>query len=130
MSLPVREFVRRATMSFLSRLFGQSSANHPVIQPQEYQARFVDGKQSHTLVDVRTAEEFREGHISGAINIAVQELSGKLNKIPKDKPVVVYCRSGSRSAHAAQSLLTAGYAEVYDLGGLFEWARQGLPLKR
>ena len=117
-------------MSFLSRMFGQSSANHPVIQPQEYKARFMDGKQPHTLVDVRTAEEYREGAIPGAINISVQELSAKLNKIPKDKPVIVYCRSGSRSAHAAQSLLAAGYSEVYDLGGLFEWARQGLPLKR
>ena len=117
-------------MSFLSRMFGQSSANHAVIQPQEYKARFMDGKQPHTLVDVRTAEEYREGAIPGAINISVQELSAKLNKIPKDKPVIVYCRSGSRSAHAAQSLLAAGYSEVYDLGGLFEWARQGLPLKR
>ena len=117
-------------MSFLSRLFGQSSANHTVIQPQEYKTRFMDGKQPHTLVDVRTADEFRDGYISGAINISVQELNGKLNKIPKDKPVIVYCRSGSRSAHAAQSLLAAGYSEVYDLGGLFEWSRQGLPLKR
>ena len=117
-------------MNFLSRLFGQSSSNHPVIQPQEYKARFMDGKQPHTLVDVRTAEEFREGHIPGAINIAVQELGGKLSKIPQDKPVVVYCRSGSRSANAAQSLLAAGYTEVYDLGGLLEWGRQGLPLKR
>ena len=117
-------------MSFLSRLFGQSSANHPMIQPQEYQARFVDGKQPHTLVDVRTADEYREGYIPGAINISVQELSSKLNKIPKEKPVIVYCRSGSRSAHAAQSLIAAGYGEVYDLGGVFEWARQGLPLKR
>ena len=117
-------------MSFLSRLFGQSSANHPVIQPQEYKARFMDGKQPHTLVDVRSADEFRDGYIPGAINIAVHEISAKLNKIPKDKPVVVYCRSGSRSAHAAQSLMAAGYGEVYDLGGLFEWARQGLPIKR
>lgn len=117
-------------MSFLSRLFGQSSANHPVIQPQEYKTRFLDGKQPHTLVDVRTAEEYRDGYIPGAINISVQELGSKLNKIPKDKPVIVYCRSGSRSSHAAQSLIAAGYSEVYDLGGLFEWSRQGLPLKR
>jgi rhodanese-related sulfurtransferase len=117
-------------MSFLSRLFGQSSASHPVIQPQEYKARFVDGKQPHTLVDVRSAEEYRSGYIPGAINIAVHEINSKLNKIPKDKPVVVYCRSGNRSAHAAQALLAAGYSEVYDLGGLFEWSRQGMPLKR
>ena len=117
-------------MSFLSRLFGQSAANHPMIAPQEYQARFVAGKKPHTLVDVRSAEEYAGGYIPGAINIAVHELSGKLNRIPKDKPVIVYCRSGNRSAHAAQALIAAGYGEVYDLGGVFDWARQGLPLKR
>ena len=74
---------------------------------------------------MRTADEYRSGYIPGAINISLQELEQKLNKIPKDKPVVVYCRSGNRSAHAAQILLAAGYADVYDLGGLFEWARQG-----
>ena len=117
-------------MNFLSRLFGQPSAGRPLLQPQEYKDRFMDSKQPHTLVDVRNADEFRGGHIPGAINIAVHELNNKLNKIPRDKPVIVYCRSGNRSAHAAQSLLAAGYSEVYDLGGLFEWSRQGLPLKR
>lgn len=118
-------------MSFLSRLFGgQSTANHPVILPADYKARFVDGKEKHTLVDVRTAEEYKSGYIPGAINISVQELNGKLNKIPKDKPVVVYCRSGNRSAHAVQALMAAGYSDVYDLGGLFEWARQGGQIKR
>ena len=86
----------------------------------------MDGKQAHTLVDVRTAEEFSSGYIPGAINIAVQELSGKLNKIPKDKPVVVYCRSGNRSAHAAQTLLAAGYSGGLRPGWhLMEWSRQG-----
>ena len=117
-------------MSFLARLFGAATANHPVIQPAEYKTRFMDGKQPHTLIDVRTAEEFRGGHIPGAINIAVHELNAKLGKLSKDKPVVVYCRSGNRSANAAQTLLNAGFTEVYDLGGLFEWSRQGLPLKR
>lgn len=117
-------------MSFLARLFGGQSAGHPVIQPAEYKMRFMDSKQAHTLVDVRTADEYKGGHIAGSINISVQDLSAKLNKIPKDKPVVVYCRSGSRSASAAQMLLSAGYSEVYDLGGLMEWTRQGLPVKR
>lgn len=118
-------------MSFLSRLFGgQSTANHPVILPADYKARFIDGQERHTLVDVRTADEYKSGYIPGAINISVQELNGKLNKIPKDRPVVVYCRSGNRSAHAVQSLLAAGYTDVYDLGGLFDWARQGGQIRR
>lgn len=113
-------------MSFLSQLFGgPGTGSHPVIQPAEYMARFVEGKEPHTLLDVRTTEEYRAGHIPAAVNISVQELNGKLDQIAKDKPVVVYCRSGNRSAHAAQTLLAKGYTEVYDLGGLFEWARQG-----
>ena len=118
-------------MSFLSRLFGgQGSANQTAISPADYKARFVDGKEKHTLVDVRTADEYKSGYIPGAINISVQELSGKLNKIPKDKPVVVYCRSGSRSSQAARTLLGAGYTDVYDLGGLSGWERQGGKIKR
>ena len=117
-------------MSFLSRFFGGQTASHPLLQPAEYKSRFMDGKQPHTLVDVRTPEEFSAGYIPGAINIALHELGTKMNKIPKDKPVVIYCRSGNRSAHAAQALIQAGYGEVYDLGGLIEWARQGLPVKR
>ncbi len=118
-------------MSFLSRLFGGlGSSNQTAISPTDYKARFVDGKEKHTLVDVRTADEYKSGYIPGAINISVQELSSKLTKIPKDKPVVVYCRSGSRSSHAARTLLGAGYTEVYDLGGLSGWERQGGKLKR
>ena len=113
-------------MSFLSRMFGAPGASsHQVITPAAYMSRFVEGKEQHTLVDVRSPDEYRSGYIPGAINISVQEIGGKLGKISKDQPVVVYCRSGSRSAHAAQTLLAAGYTEVYDLGGLFEWARQG-----
>ena len=118
-------------MSFLSRwLGGGQTASHPLIQPADYQSRFVEAKQAHTLLDVRTAEEFQSGYIPGAVNISLQDLNQKMNKIPKDKPVVVYCRSGNRSAHAAQALLQAGYTEVLDLGGIFEWSRAGLPIKR
>jgi phage shock protein E len=117
-------------MSFLSRLFGGGSSANTVIKPAEYTARFVEGKEKHTLVDVRTAQEYKSGYIPGAINISVQELSSKLNKIPKDKPVVVYCRSGSRSSQAARTLLGAGYTDVYDLGSISGWEHQGGKIKR
>ncbi|MBK8047108.1 MAG: rhodanese-like domain-containing protein [Anaerolineales bacterium] len=118
-------------MSFLSRLFGGLGApGHPVIQPVEYKTRFIDGKEAHTLIDVRTAGEFASGYIPGAINIPLQELNGKLNKIPKDKPVIIYCASGSRSGSAANMLLQTGYTEVYDLGGISSWSRQGYAVKK
>lgn len=118
-------------MSFFTRLFGGvGTSGHPLVQPAEYKARYMDAKTPHTLIDVRTPEEFAAGYIPGAINISLQELQQKMNRIPKDKPVIVYCRSGNRSAFAANLLMQAGYTEVYDLGGIIDWARQGLPVTR
>jgi phage shock protein E len=117
-------------MSFLNRLFGGSAASHSLVSPADYKARYMADATSHTLVDVRTAEEFNEGYIPGAINISLQELQQKIDSIPKDKPVIVYCRSGNRSSFAVNILQQAGYTEVYDLGGIIDWARQGLPIKR
>ncbi len=71
-----------------------------------------------TVLDVRTQAEFRGGSYQGAINVPLGELSSKLGRIPKDRPVVVYCASGSRSAMAARILRKAGYADVSNAGGL------------
>ncbi len=57
-----------------------------------------------TVLDVRSEAEFRGGAYRGAINVPLQELSGKLRRIPKDRPVVVYCASGARSAAAVRLL--------------------------
>lgn len=99
------------------------------LSPAQYQAEFGQTKASHLLVDVRTPSEFREGHIAGAVNIDLQQLSRRLGELPHDKPVVLYCRSGSRSATAANLLARAGYDNVYDLGGVIAWRAQGLPLR-
>jgi len=74
------------------------------------------------LVDVRTPEEFAGGHLPGAVNIPVQQLSQRMSELdPKDKPIVVYCRSGHRSGQAAALLKGAGHAEVHDLGAMSRW---------
>lgn len=99
------------------------------LAPTAYQSQFVESSQAHLLVDVRTAEEFASGHIPGAVNIPLQELEGRLAEVPADSPVVVYCRSGNRSAQAADLLHEAGYTQVYDLGGITAWHAQGLPVQ-
>jgi phage shock protein E len=71
-----------------------------------------------TVVDVRSEAEFRSGSYRGAINVPLQVLSGKLDRIPKGRPVVVYCASGSRSAMAVRLLKKAGYQDVSNAGGL------------
>jgi phage shock protein E len=75
-------------------------------------------KAGATIVDVRSEAEFRVGAYRGAINVPVHELFAKLRRIPKDRPVVVYCASGSRSATAVRLLKKAGYADVCNAGGL------------
>lgn len=100
-----------------------------LLSPQEYDAQFARTGAGHLLVDVRTAEEFASGHIAGAVNIPVQELGSRLAEIGKDRPVVVYCRSGSRSAQAASILDDAGYSGVYDLGGIVDWQQAGFPIE-
>jgi rhodanese-related sulfurtransferase len=72
------------------------------------------------LVDVRTPEEFSAKHVDGAKNIPVDEIDTRLNELPKDKPVVVSCHSGGRSAVAAKVLRGAGY-DVIDIGGMKNW---------
>lgn len=98
-----------------------------LLSPAEYDQKFGDAA-SHLLIDVRTPEEFASGHIEGAINIPVESLSQRLNEVPKDSALVVYCRTGNRSATAAQILVTAGYGPVYDLGGIQAWVSAGNPI--
>lgn len=70
------------------------------------------------LLDVRTPEEFRERHLPDAVNIPLQELASRFGELgAKTRPIVVYCRSGARSAAAATVLRAAGY-EVLDIGAM------------
>jgi len=72
------------------------------------------------LLDVRTAAEFAMGHVDGAMNIPVQQLAARHDEVPRGHGVVVYCRSGHRSAIAARQLEAEGH-EVYDLGPMSAW---------
>ena len=85
-------------------------------------------EKDYLILDVRTPEEYAEGHLEGAKLIPVSELEDKLNEIPKDKPVVVYCRSGRRSATAADILVENGFSQVYDMGGIIDWQEKGYPI--
>ncbi len=71
------------------------------------------------VVDVRTVDEFMDGAYPGAVNIPVGDLMARMGSLePKDKPVVVYCASGSRSALAAKLLKASGWTDVVNAGGL------------
>lgn len=101
---------------------GLAGAGGSVAQPVRGQeAHELVEKQNAFLLDVRTPEEFAAGHVPGAVNIPVQVLATRMNEVPKNRPVVVYCRSGVRSANAAKMLSDAGYTKLYDLGGMSNW---------
>jgi phage shock protein E len=75
------------------------------------------------LVDVRTEAEFTEEHIPGALLVPVDELESLAPEMIPDKEAtyIVYCRSGNRSATAAQQLIDMGYQNIYDMGGIIDW---------
>ena len=83
----------------------------------------MESLEEFVLLDARSEEEFSEGHIPGAIVIPHEEISERAeSEIPeKEVPVFVYCRSGRRSKIAAEALVSLGYSEVYEFGGIIDW---------
>lgn len=75
------------------------------------------------ILDVRTKEEFEEGHIQGSILIPDYEIEEKAEQVLTDPSatILVYCRSGRRSAEAAKTLAKLGYTDIYDFGGIIDW---------
>jgi rhodanese-related sulfurtransferase len=95
------------------------------ISPQEAQTM----QQNTLLVDVREPEEFAQVRIAGARLIPLSEFAGRYPELPQDQPVVLYCRSGNRSAQAAEWLSSRGYTHLLNLnGGILAWYQAGLPL--
>jgi rhodanese-related sulfurtransferase len=83
------------------------------------------------LIDVRTADEVAHGVIDGAIHIPLHLLPLRAADIPQDKPVVMYCRSGARSAQACSFMASKGYDNMHNLsGGIMAWARSGNTLSQ
>ena len=83
------------------------------------------------LLDVRTPEEYAEGHIPDAelLDFKAPDFADKVEGLPKDVTYLVYCRSGARSAKAAAVLREKGFTDVLEIkGGIIEWQKAGLPL--
>lgn len=113
-------------MNFLSSLFGGGA---PQIDIETYLEEYYK-QNNHVLIDVRTAREFKSGHLPRAKNIPLNDIQGKLQQIPKDKTVILVCQTGNRSGSAARTLLKVGYENVINLkGGTGRWQRLGHPVK-
>ena len=83
----------------------------------------MDSETGYVILDVRTEEEFAEGHIPGAILIPDYEIESKAEQILTDKNqlILVYCRSGRRSKNASEALVSLGYTNIREFGGIIDW---------
>ena len=85
--------------------------------------KLMDSEEGCIILDVRTREEYDQGHIPGAILIPNTEIEAKAADLLPDKGqlILVYCRSGRRSKLAAQSLADLGYTNIREFGGILDW---------
>lgn len=83
----------------------------------------MDSQEDYTILDVRTQEEYDQGHIPGAILIPDYEIEEKAEQVLRDKDqlLLVYCRSGRRSKLAAEALVALGYTNIKEFGGIIDW---------
>lgn len=96
--------------------------SYKLITPEEAKA-MMDKQEEYILLDVRTQDEFDEGHIEGAIVIPDTEIADQAEAelTDKESTILVYCRSGRRSKLAAQMLADLDYTNIYEFGGIIDW---------
>ena len=85
--------------------------------------QIIDTEEGYIILDVRTQEEYDQGHIPGAILIPDTEIKAKAEDVLTDKEqmILVYCRSGRRSKLAAETLVELGYTNIKEFGGIIDW---------
>lgn len=112
-------------LASLRRLF----AGPPSIDVAELEARLAEG--SIRVLDVREDDEWRRGHLPGAVHVPARRLPDRVAKLKRDKPYAVICASGSRSRGAVSYLLDEGFEGAVSVrGGTNAWARSGRPIVR
>jgi phage shock protein E len=117
----------------LAGLAGCSSDSAAVTDIGATELIEVVGEQQAVVIDVRTPQEYAEGHVPGALNIDIASptFADEIAALPADETYVVYCRSGNRSAQAATIMAEAGFTDVYNVdAGLATLASAGVPLSQ
>jgi rhodanese-related sulfurtransferase len=98
---------------------------HADAQPEVLSTDLPDGA---FLLDVREDDEWAAGHAPDAVHVRLGDLGSRAGELPRDREVYVICRSGARSAYAAQSLTGAGWTAVNVADGMTGWAVAGRPM--
>lgn len=103
----------------------------PTVDPVEAERRLRDDPERPMLVDVREPDEFRDVRAPGAALYPTSTFLLKMAELPRDRPLLVVCRSGNRSAAVTDYLLREGWTDVTNVGGgMIMWERAGLPVQR
>lgn len=103
----------------------------PALDPMYADIRRRDPVRPAILLDVRELDEFRNVRVEGSLFVPMSQLGVRLQDVPKDRPVLVMCASGSRSQNVTAYLLQQGWEDVGSVaGGIDGWQRLGLPVKR
>lgn len=110
------------TLTGCSSSDSSSDTSSNIISSKEAK-EMMDGDSDIIVLDVRTQEEYDSGHIESAILIPVDQIADKVESVltDKDATILVYCRSGRRSASASKELVDLGYTNIYDFGGIIDW---------
>jgi rhodanese-related sulfurtransferase len=89
-------------------------------------AELIKAKPELFILDVRTREEYDAGHLKGAVLVPVTELEGRLGELPRDREMLVYCRTGNRSRTALEILRAGGFSKLYHIkDGITAWTQAG-----
>jgi rhodanese-related sulfurtransferase len=100
------------------------------ISVEEYLRDFEQAKKDFILLDVREEDEFRQARIPGAINIPLSSFQARFQEVAQDRPIVVVCARGGRSAMAAEYMAFNGYHNLYNLiDGTLGWLERGLEVE-
>lgn len=110
--------------------FADKLAGYASVAPEQAVRLMNDGA---FVLDVRSIDEFRTGHLNNARNISIADLAQKIATLTdhKESPTLVYCESGARSARACSMLTKAGFTQLHNLsGGILGWRSANLPLAK
>jgi rhodanese-related sulfurtransferase len=110
---------------------GSDTETIELVSPEQAAQVIEDDPAGLVILDIRTPEEYDEARIDGAVNIDYYDTDfvDQLDTLDKDRPYVMYCRSGNRSSDAITTMKDLGFSEVYEIdGGIVNWAESGYPI--
>lgn len=112
-------------------VFAGGDGTHEKLPPAEYSAKMQ--AEPGVILDVRTPDEFKAGHVEGAenINFYDEDFASRIGAKDKEKTYYIYCRSGGRSGKTLDMMKKAGFKKVFDMkGGMIAWNAANMPTKK